>query len=91
MVAHDPSTDRSGRAGCPASACARDLLPLPRGTPLRLAISPHRLLLSAFPYSVGIPEQMSYAAQYPARTLHLFTLWLCPSGSSAGLGAALGR
>jgi hypothetical protein len=26
------------------------------------------MLPSAFSYSVGIPEELSYAAQYPART-----------------------
>jgi len=34
---------------------------------MRLAISAPRMLPSASPYSVGIPE-LSYAAVYPART-----------------------
>lgn len=40
----------------------------PCGIPWRLAISVHRMLPSAPPYSVGIPE-LDYAAVYPARTL----------------------
>lgn len=89
MVAHDPSTD-------PDERVARH--PRVHGISKRYRAGVRcasryrrRLLLSALPYSVGTPEQMSYAAQYPARTLHLSMLWLCPSGSSAGLWAALGR
>ena len=40
----------------------------PRGTPSRLAISVPRMLPSASPYSVGIPELGHFAAEYPART-----------------------
>ena len=35
---------------------------------MHLAISVHRVLPSAFSYSVGIPKQSSYAAEYPAHT-----------------------
>ena len=35
---------------------------------MRLAISAHSMLPSATPYSVGIPEELSFAAEYPART-----------------------
>jgi len=57
---------------------------------MHLAISVHRVLPSAFSYSVGIPKQSSYAAEYPA---HMFP---CPrfdaalASGSAGLGAVVG-
>jgi hypothetical protein len=35
---------------------------------MRLAISALPILPSAFSYSVGIPEDLSFAAEYPART-----------------------
>src|SRR5262249_14193880 len=40
----------------------------PRGTPLHLAVSVHRMRPSASPYSVGVPEECTFAAEYPART-----------------------
>ena len=39
-----------------------------RGVPVRLAISTHRMWPSASPYSVGTPEKIAFAAEYPART-----------------------
>jgi Carboxypeptidase regulatory-like domain len=37
-------------------------------TPLHLAVSVHRMRPSASPYSVGVPEKCTFAAEYPART-----------------------
>ncbi len=36
---------------------------------MHLPISAHPMGPSAFSYSVGVPEDGSYAAEYPARTL----------------------
>src|SRR5246500_655388 len=36
------------------------------------------MLSSAFSYSVGVPEEVSYAAEYPARTFPCQTLRRCP-------------
>ncbi len=35
---------------------------------MRLAISAHSMVPSASPYGVGVPEDDSFAAEYPART-----------------------
>ena len=35
---------------------------------MRLAIPAHQMLPSASPYSVGVPEDTFFAAEYPART-----------------------
>jgi hypothetical protein len=35
---------------------------------MRLAISALPILPSAFSYNVGVPEEFSFAAEYPART-----------------------
>lgn len=58
---------------------------------MRLAISAHRMLPSAFSYSVGIPEQLSFAAQYPARTSPCPRFVATLARDNAGLGAAVGR
>ena len=58
---------------------------------MRLAISAHRVLPSAFSYSVGIPEGLSFAAQYPARTFPYPRFDAALANGSAGLGATVGR
>ena len=46
----------------------------PRGTRAHLAISMRPVVPSDYPYSVGVPNQASFAAQYPARTYPCLTL-----------------
>jgi hypothetical protein len=58
---------------------------------MRLAISARRMWPSAFPYSVGVPEKRSFAAEYPARTFPCPRFGTAPTSGSAGLGAIVGR
>jgi hypothetical protein len=58
---------------------------------MRLAISAHQMLPSALSYSVGIPEELSFAAQYPARTFPYPRFDATLAGGSAGPGAIVGR
>ena len=48
------------------------------------------MLPSAFSYSAGIPEELSYAAQYPARTFPCQRFDAALASGSAGLGAVVG-
>jgi len=46
---------------------------------------------SASPYSVGVPEEGTYAAEYPARTFPCQRFDAALASSSAWLGADVGR
>ena len=56
-----------------------------------LAISVRQVVPSASSYGVGVPEGVSFAAEYPAHTFPCQRFVAALSSSSASLGAGVGR
>ena len=58
---------------------------------MRLALATHPVWPSTSPYSVGTPEEWSFAAEYPARPFPYRRFRSVLTDDAARLGAGVGR